>query len=172
MRNMILGIFVLGLLLFTVKVPVLAQDQDVDIRCELSGLDLNLSGKPDYLIDFGSFSLIADGEEVKEEKGGTMITRFYKIPQTKLILSVFVAYTLKNESFGEKVIAQQMILGKKRFSITSPEIDEETRYLVSSAFVVYPVKAFDEEGKGVLSMSFLGKKKPIRIWMKCKKEGS
>ena len=43
--------------------------------------------------------------------------------------------------------------------------------LVSMVFVGYPMKAFDEGGKGNLYMMFLGKKQPVPIIMECKKVG-
>jgi len=175
-KQMIIKMILLSLLLFVGKMTALAQN--TDIKCEVSGLNLNLSqDDPSYGFKFGSFYLFADGKEVKEEKGGVVITKFYKLPRTELILSVAVAYSPKGEMFGEQSIMQQMVLGKKRFPFFSDSkldefFDGDTKHAVSDVSVVYSVKAFDKGNKGALLINFLGKKKPIQIAMTCKKEGS
>lgn len=171
MRDMTIKIFLIGLALFVCKAPTLAQNQDIDIRCEVLSTDYNVLGSK-ALSDFGSFYLFADGK--KDEEGLTEIIKYYELPRTKLILNILVGYVSKNESFGNQVIGKQMILGKKRIPLSSDSeryrfFDEATKHAVNIVSAVYSIKAFDEESKGMLSMQFLGKKKPIAIMMKCKK---
>ena len=168
MRNTIIKMVLLSLVLFVGKVPAFAQE--TDIKCEVSGLDLNLSGKPDYLIDFGSFSLLADGK--KDEEGMVEITKYYKLPQTKLILSVAAGYVPNDDEFGTH-LALAMFLGKKKI-LPSPDFDNEkiAKDAITVAFAFYPIRAFDKGVKGLLSTAFLGKRKPVFIMMKCKKEDS
>jgi len=164
MRNMIIKMILLGLMLCVGKASVLAQD--VDIKCEISGLDHNLSGKPGYLIEFGSFSMF-------ENDGHGMITKFYKLPQTKLILSVFAGHHPKDEPKPiEDVLIMSMVLGKKRISPLSDEPEEMTKYAVGVAQAWYPMEIFDKGSEGLLHTSYLGKRKPIQIVMTCRKAGS
>lgn len=173
MRSIIIKITLLVLVLFTVKVPALGQN--TDIRCELDGLDFNLSGDdPGHLINFGSFSVFADGEKAKGEKGRAVVAKFYKLPRTKLILSIFILHYPKDEVSLGPQLSMSMILGRKRVLVPSSNLDEERmlKDAVGIANTWYPLKAFDDGFEGSLSTAFLGKKKPAAITMTCKKEGS
>jgi len=167
MRYMILKIFLLGLMLFASKVSTLGQN--TDIRCEVGGLDLNLSqDEPGYGIKFGSFSLF----EKKDARG--RITKFYKLPRTKLTLSILVFYAPENKISSAPQLIATMILGKRKVPVSSDSehnkfFDEITKHAVIEVSAGYPMKAFDEKSLAGLSMSFLGKKKPIQIFMQCKK---
>ena len=170
MRNMVMKVFILGLMFFIGKSTVLAQD--VDIKCEISGLDLNMSGKPGYGIEFGSFSLFADVEKSKEEKGAVEIFKYYKLPRTNVILSVVAGYVPNDDEFGTHLVLS-MFLGKKKI-LLYPDFDNEkiAKDAINFAFAFYPIRAFDKGVKGLLSTAFLGKRKPVFIMMKCKKEDS
>ena len=138
-----------------------AFSQDMGVKCEVVGLDHNLSGKSGYLIEFGSFSVS------KKE----VITKFYKLPRTELILSV-LAYAPKVPKY-EKLsgtLVVTMILGKKRFPVASPDFDDEEmkKDIVSATSAGYPIGSFNKGGEGLLSMPFFGKEKQIQIMMKCK----
>ena len=180
MRYMMMKVFILGLMFFISK--VMALGQDTDIRCEVGGLDFNLSqADPGYLINFGSFSLFADGKK-DEERGVVEIAKFYKLPRTKLILSVFIGYISKighiskGEELGNQVIVQQMVLSKKRVPFSSESglgeffgNDKMTKNIIDTVQIVYSTKAFDGSEGMTVSMPFLGKKKPVPIMMTCKK---
>ena len=115
MRDIMMKICLIGLVLFIVKATALAQDQDTDIKCEVSGLDFNLSGKPGYLIDFGNFLLFADGK--KDEEGVITVVKFYKLPRTELILSVGMVYVPNDETSSIPQLMTMMVLGKKKSSV-------------------------------------------------------
>ena len=175
MRNMVMKVFILGLMFFIGKSTVLAQD--VDIKCEISGLDLNMSGKPGYGIEFGSFSLFADVEKSKEEKGAVEIFKYYKLPRTKLILSVLVGYAPESKLSSVPQLRTMMVLGERKvpfFSNTEFDkfFDGSTKHAVNYVLVGYPLAAFDKGGEGTFYMPFLRKKKPVHIMMKCKKVDS
>ena len=171
MRDMTIKIFLIGLALFVCKAPTLAQNQDADIRCEVGGLNFNLSqDEPGYGFDFGSFSLLADSK--KDKEGVVEITKYYKLPHTKLILSAVATYVPNDDEFGTH-LALIMFLGKKKI-LPSPDFDNEkiAKDATNVAFAVYPIRVFGKEVKGLLSTAFLGKKKPVVITMTCKKVGS
>ena len=173
-ENITMKIFLIGLVLFLGKATALAQYQDIDIKCELSGLDFNLSGKPGYLIEFGSFSLLADG---KEKEGVVYVAKFYKLPRTKLILSVLVGYAPESKLSSVPQLRTMMVLGERKvpfFSNTEFDkfFDGSTKHAVNYVLVGYPLAAFDKGGEGTFYMPFLRKKKPVHIMMKCKKVDS
>lgn len=164
MRSMIIKLFLLGLIFFISKARALSQD--IGIECDISSVDFNLSGShPDYLVKLGSFSMFEDG----------VINKFYKLPRTKLILSVSVVHYPKHElTPSEDVLMMLMALGKKKISFFSDFLEDEkmVKDTINLAQTGYPIELFDKGGKGVLSTAFFGKKKPIQIAMKCKKAGS
>lgn len=172
-RNMTMKLFLFGLVLLICKAPVLSQEQDTDIRCEIGGLDFNLSQHdPGYLINFGSFSLFADGEKSKEEEGAVGIAKFYQLPRTKLILSIGVGYNPNGETPSDPQLMVMMILGKKKAPIYSSDFgfDEKMmKELVTATTAGYPIEAFDKGREGWFGITFLGKKKPVPIMMRCKK---
>ena len=171
-KYMMIKICLVSLVFFVCKAPALAQDQDIDIKCEVSGLDLNFSQEDsEYGFTFGSFSVFADGKELKGEKDVIMATKFYKLPRTKLILSIFVLHYPKDELTPYAQLSMGMILGKKRAPTLSPDLDEEkmTRGAIGIANAWYPIKAFNEGVEGRLSTAFLGKERPVHIMMQCKK---
>ena len=173
MRDMTIKIFLIGLALFVCKAPTLAQNQDADIRCEVGGLNFNLSqDEPGYGFDFGSFSVFADG---KEKEGGTYITKSYKLPRINLILSVSVGYIPKSEELNNQLIIL-MVLSKKRVPFSSEsefgkffDNDVMTKNVIDTVQVIYSMKTFEGSEGIIVSMPFLGKRKPVSIVMKCKK---
>ena len=173
MRSIIIKMFLIGLVLYIGKLP--AFGQNTDIKCEVGGLNLNLSQTdPGYGFNFESFSLFADGEE---KEGAVGVAKYYKLPRTKLILSVGVGYVLNGKTSSSPQLITMMNLGKKKVPI-SPDaeaynfFDEITKHAVSHVQVRYPLAAFDKGGEGTFYMPFLGKKKPIQIFMTCKKVSS
>lgn len=171
MRSMIIKVFLLGTMFFVSNVKVFTQEvSKAAIQCEVSGVDLNLnSDNPDYRIEFGSLSVSEKDEE-------RTITRHYKLPRTKLILSVSPYYVKKGDITSPFMkgdyLGVGMILGKKKI-LPSDDIGDEklTRSVVDIAESMYPIKALGKGGKGVLTILFLGKKKPIKIMVECKKAG-
>ena len=162
MRYMMMKMILLGLMLFASKVPVLGQN--TDIRCEVSGFDFNLSGDdPEYFTIFGSFLM---NTSARGEK--SLINKFYKLPRTKLILSVLTYASPKDGTLDDTLVLS-MFLSEKRVSPSDFEDEKTTKGLVNSTQAVYPITAFDKGDLGVLSMPFLGKKKPVQIMMKCKR---
>ena len=160
MRGIIIKMVLLGLMLFANKVPALGQNTDV--QCQVVGGDLNFkSDDPRYFINFGSFSVSENGEQGK-------ITRHYKVPRINLILNVLVYFQ------GEgQVITQVMTLSKKKISRFSDFDDEKLmRDVISHVSTLYPVEDLDEAEGGGLTIQFLGKKKPVRFAMMCRKAGT
>ena len=143
MRNMIAKLFLFGLVLLLGKAPVLSQEQDTDIRCEIGGLDFNLSqSDPGYGFEFGNFFLFAEGK--KDKEGAVGIARFYKLPRTNLILSVGVGYVPNGETPSDPQLMVMMILGRKKAPISSDAesdkfFDEITKHAVSQLQVGYPM---------------------------------
>ena len=95
--------------------------------------------------------------------------KYYKLPRTKLVLSVLADYVPNDDEFGTHLVLS-MLLGKKKI-LSSPDFDNEklAKDVINVTFALYPIRAFDKGAKGLLSTSFLGKRKPILIMMKCKK---
>lgn len=154
MGNMIITMFLIGLVMFTGKGTALGQNADV--QCQVAGIDSNFkSDDPRYFINFGSFSVSEKGKQGK-------ITRHYKVPRINLILNVLVY--LQEEG---QVIIQVMMLSKKKISRFSDFDDEKLmRDVISHVSMVYPVEDLDEtEGVG-LSIQF---QKPVRFIMMCRK---
>ena len=83
--------------------------------------------------------------------------KFYKLPRTKLILSIFVLHYPKDELTPYDQFSMSMILGRKRVPLMpSTESDEEEmmKNAISISQTVYPIKAFDGGGEGKLSTKF------------------
>lgn len=138
MESMIIKVFLSGTMLFASNVKAFAQEAGkVSIQCKVSGVDLNLSSdKPGYRIEFGSLSVSEKDEE-------NLMTRYYKLPRTKLILIVSIHYD-KNDDITSPLmkggyLGVIMILGKERF-FPSDDIDDEKAMmaLVDSAESMYP----------------------------------
>jgi len=161
-KHMIIKMILLVLFLFVGSMS--AFGQDAQIKCEVSGSDPNLWGAPGYKIKFGSFV-------VSKEVGEEAVVKSYKVPETKLILNVFVAYSPYKYGPSGEILGVRMILGRKRISPFSDFYDEKMAKDIASAVEVeYPISGFDKGGEGKLSMPiYSGKKKTIRIFMKCKK---
>lgn len=174
-KHVVIKMVLMSLIFFVSKVLVLGQN--TDIKCEVSSLDLNLSGSK-ASSELGSFSVFVGGKELKEEKGVIIANKFYNLPGTKLILSIAAGLLSQNELTPYEQFSMSMILGRKRFPLmpsTEPDEEEMIKNAISIAQTVYPIKVFDGGGKGELSTQFLEKEKPVLITMKCKKvkkEGS
>lgn len=160
MGNMVAIMFLIGLVMFTGKGTALGQNTDV--QCLVVGQDSNFkSDDPRYFINFGSFSVSEKGKQVK-------ITRHYKVPRINQILNVLVYFQEEGQA-----ITQVMMLSKKRVSRFSDFDDEKLmRDVISHVSMVYPVEDLDETEGGGLSIQFLGKKKPVRFAMMCRKAGT
>ena len=116
-------ICLIGLVFFVSKATVLGQD--TDIKCEVISFDLNLSGSK-ALSKFGKFFLFAEGKELKKEKGVVIANKFYKLPGTKLILSIAAGFLHQNELTPHDQFSMSMILGRKRVPLMpSTESDEK-----------------------------------------------
>ena len=181
MGNTIVKVCLLSLVLFIGSVPALSQDMD-DIKCGVASFDPNSSGGP-TINKMGMFSVIADGEEMKDLEGVFLANKFYDVPRTKLILSVAVVYAPPTKYGLLEGFIIQMVLGKKKVSelfvgnnkedssgLLFVERRKLTKDVVGFAQTGYSTEAFEKEGEGVLSMAFSEKEQPIQIIMRCKKE--
>ena len=136
--------------------------QSAEHECEISITDFNT----DTAKTLGEFTIAVEN--------GNFITKFYKLPDTKLIITASVGYSAKLSSGDSKSVPPDevfmvLILGKKRFkgSLSDLGYTKKVRKdVLSTASTILPFNYFRE---GKIMTTYLGKKQLVMIFLKCRK---